>query len=139
MDKQTDIRTNTQNMIPVNTRTIGTPEGIYILYLEDYVHTFLKKILSDASQGELPKNRRKKEEDQAYQQEYLIERTLPQKIALYGRSIEENGRYRIVVSGAAVSDGSSEKLLQLNNTYFPSSDYIGDAGVSLNRESRLRI
>lgn len=95
MDKQTDIRTNTQNMIPVNTRTIGTPEGIYILYLEDYVHTFLKKILSDASQGELPKNRRKKEEDQAYQQEYLIERTLPQKIALYGRSIEENGRYRI--------------------------------------------
>jgi len=41
MDKQTDIRTNTQNMIPVNTRTIGTPEGIYILYLEDYEHTFL--------------------------------------------------------------------------------------------------
>lgn len=29
--------------IPVNTRTIGAPEGIYILYLEDYVHTFIKK------------------------------------------------------------------------------------------------
>lgn len=33
--------------IPVNTRTIGAPEGIYILYLEDYVHTFIKKIVSN--------------------------------------------------------------------------------------------
>lgn len=34
-------------ILPVNTRTIGTPEGIYILYLEDYVHTFLKKVLTE--------------------------------------------------------------------------------------------
>ena len=26
-------------ILPVNTRTIGTPEGIYILYLEDYIHS----------------------------------------------------------------------------------------------------
>ncbi len=128
MDKQTNILTNAQGFIPVNTRTIGTPEGIYILYLEDYVHTFIKKILSNT-----PQNVPLKE------QEYQIENTRQQEIALYGRSIEENGRYRIVISGAAVSDGGSDRIQQLNNTYFPSCAYIGNAGVSLNKDSRLRI
>ena len=35
--------------IPVNTRTVGDAknisEGIYVLYLEDYVHTFMKKLI----------------------------------------------------------------------------------------------
>ncbi|MDE6056213.1 MAG: hypothetical protein K2G55_21200, partial [Lachnospiraceae bacterium] len=81
MDKQTNILTNTQNVIPVNTRTIGAPEGIYILYLEDYVHTFIKKILSDNSQNVLLSDKHSKE-----QQEYQIERISSQEIALYGRS-----------------------------------------------------
>ena len=68
MDKQTNILSNTQNLIPVNTRTIGAPEGIYILYLEDYVHTFIKKILSVEDEKPHP------------------------DIALYGRSVEESGR-----------------------------------------------
>ncbi len=121
MDKQTNIHTNAQGFIPVNTRTIGAPEGIYILYLEDYVHTFMKKLLSN------------------YQQDCQIESTVQQEIALYGRSIEENGRYRIVISGAAVSDGGSDRIQQLNNTYFPSCSYIGNANVSLNKDSRLRL
>ncbi len=132
MDKQTNILTNTQNFIPVNTRTIGAPEGIYILYLEDYVHTFIKKLLSDnntqcVSMGE------------KQNQEYQIEKTLQQDIALYGRSVEENGRYRIVISGAAVLDGGREKIQQMNDTYFPSCAYIGNAGISLNKDSRLRL
>lgn len=139
MDKQTNILTNTQSLIPVNTRTIGAPEGIYILYLEDYVHTFIKKILSGSQQIVRSKDKQKNGELQEYQQEYQIESTLQQEIALYGRSVEENGRYRIVISGAAVSDGGIEKIQQLNSTYFPSCSYIGTASVSLNKDSRLRL
>lgn len=139
MDKQMNMLTDTQGIIPVNTRTIGVPEGIYILYLEDYVHTFIKKILSNNSANVLWKDKQRKEESQEYQQEYQIERTLQQEIALYGRTIEENGRYRIVISGAAVSDGGSERIQQLNSTYFPSCSYIGNASVSLNKDSRLRL
>lgn len=135
MDKQTNILTNPQGLIPVNIRTIGAPEGIYILYLEDYVHTFIKKILSGDQQNVLLRNRQKREEDQEYQ----VERTSQQEIALYGRSIEENGRYRLVISGAAAADGGTDRIRQLNNTYFPSCSYIGNAYVSLNKDSRLRL
>ena len=89
MDKQTNVLTNTQSLIPVNTRTIGAPEGIYILYLEDYVHTFIKKILSKNLQNESVRSQNRNKE---YPKEYQIERTSQQEIALYGRSIEENGR-----------------------------------------------
>ena len=139
MDKQTNIHTNAQGFIPVNTRTIGAPEGIYILYLEDYVHTFMKKLLSNTPQNASLKGRKRLGESQDYQQDCQIESTVQQEIALYGRSIEENGRYRIVISGAAVSDGGSDRIQQLNNTYFPSCSYIGNANVSLNKDSRLRL
>lgn len=137
MEKQTNILTTPQNLtpqdhilqdtvsrdgIPVNTRTIGAPEGIYILYIEDYVHTFIRKILSDSTQNE--------RSDEKIQQ---------RNIALYGRMIEESGRYRIVIPGAAVCDGGSERIQQLNNTYFPSCSYIGNAVVSFNKDSRLRL
>ncbi len=136
MDKQTNVLTNTQSLIPVNTRTIGAPEGIYILYLEDYVHTFIKKILSKNLQNESVRSQNRNKE---YPKEYQIERTSQQEIALYGRSIEENGRYRIVISGAGVLNDGFDKIQQLNNTYFPTCSYIGNACVSLNKDSRLRI
>ena len=143
MDKKTNILSNTQDINPVNTRTIGAPEGIYILYLEDYVHTFFKKLLADKPQNTPVTDGYKKEGDQKYQQEYQqeyqIEKTLQQDVALYGRSLEENGRYRIVISGAAILDGGIEKIQQLNNTYFPSCAYIGNAKASLNRDSKLRL
>ena len=115
MDKQTNILSNTQNLIPVNTRTIGAPEGIYILYLEDYVHTFIKKILSVEDEKPHP------------------------EIALYGRSVEESGRFRIVVSGAAALEGGGDRIQQLNNTYFPSCAYIGNAKADYNKDLKLRI
>ena len=31
--------------IPVNTRAVGDPKGDYLLYLEDYVHTFIRRTL----------------------------------------------------------------------------------------------
>lgn len=117
MDKQTNILTNSQNLsVPVNTRTIGAPEGIYILYIEDYVHTFIRKILSESTQGEAS-------EDELQQR----------SIALYGGMIEENGRYRIVISGATASEGGN------SSAYFPSCSYIGNAIVSYNKDSRLRL
>ena len=115
MDKQTNILSNTQNLIPVNTRTIGAPEGIYILYLEDYVHTFIKKILSVEDEKPHP------------------------DIALYGRSVEESGRFRIVVSGAAALEGGGDRIQQLNNTYFPSCAYIGNAKADYNKDMQLRM
>lgn len=115
MDKQTNILSNTQNLIPVNTRTIGAPEGIYILYLEDYVHTFIKKILSVEDEKPHP------------------------DIALYGRSVEESGRFRIVVSGAAALEGGVDRIQQLNNTYFPSCAYIGNAKAEYNKDMQLRM
>ncbi len=115
MDKQTNILSNTQNLIPVNTRTIGAPEGIYILYLEDYVHTFIKKILSVEDEKPHP------------------------DIALYGRSVEESGRFRIVVSGAAALEGGGDRIQQLNNTYFPSCAYIGSAKADYNKDMQLRM
>lgn len=116
--------------IPVNTRTIGAPEGIYILYLEDYVHTFLKKIVS---------NKKKTEEDLRKNSEYQIEINALSNIALYGSILEEGGRYRIVISGAALLDSGKDKIQQLNNTYFPSRTYIGTASVSQNKDQGLRL
>lgn len=119
------IPVRTSAILPVNTRTIGAPEGIYILYLEDYVHTFMKKILSD-------------KKTQSALSGDVLEGIQPD-IALFGRCVEENGRYRIVVSGAAVLQESGNKVKQYNDTYFPSCTYIGSACVSLNKDSRLRL
>lgn len=66
--------------IPINTRTVGTPGGIYILYLEDYVHTFIKKLLPQ-----------------------------PAEITLWGKRYEDDGRSVFVVSGAARQAYSEEE------------------------------
>ena len=116
--------------IPVNTRTIGAPEGIYILYLEDYVHTFIKKIVS---------NKKNVEDDLRKSDEYQIETNVSSNIAMYGNILEEGGRYRIVISGAAILDGNRNKIQQLNDTYFPSCTYIGTASASQNKDQGLRL
>lgn len=129
MDKQTNKVTDNAGVpsaiLPVNTRTIGAPEGIYILYLEDYVYTFLKKLLPD------------KKAKNAFSEE--IFENASRDVALYGRRIEENGRCRIVVSGAAQLEGRREKIKKYNDTYFPSCTFIGSAYISLNKDIGLRI
>ncbi|MCM1182217.1 MAG: LysM peptidoglycan-binding domain-containing protein [Roseburia sp.] len=72
-------QTNT-SQIPINTRTVGAPSGIYILYLEDYVHTFIRKLLPQQTE-----------------------------ITLWGRRYEENGRSILVVSGAMQKTFSEEE------------------------------
>lgn len=141
MDKQSNVLFNTRLQelhqgsgngvsIPVNTRTIGAPEGIYILYLEDYVHTFIKKIVS---------NKKIVEDDLRKSAEYKIETNVSSNIALYGNILEEGGRYRIIISGAATFDGNRDKIQQLNDTYFPSCTYIGMANASQNKDQGLRL
>lgn len=141
MDKQSNVLFNTRLQelhqdfgnavsIPVNTRTIGAPEGIYILYLEDYVHTFIKKIIS---------NKKMMEDDLRKSAEYQIETNASSNIALYGNILEEGGRYRIIISGAAILDGNRDKIQQINDTYFPSCTYIGTASATQNKEQGLRL
>jgi len=141
MDKQSNVLFNTRLQelhqgsgngvsIPVNTRTIGAPEGIYILYLEDYVHTFIKKLIS---------NKKIVEDDLRKSAEYKIETNVSSNIALYGNVLEEGGRYRIIISGAATLDGNRDKIQQLNDTYFPSCTYIGMANASQNKDQGLRL
>lgn len=130
MDKQTNTPTLTNSQFPINTRTIGTPEGIYILYLEDYVHTFIKKLLATWNEANLALRK---------DDEYQIEQTAQPNIALYGKSIEESGRYRIVISGAASIGHNTEKIQQINDTYFPDSAFIATARLSSNKDSNLRM
>lgn len=108
MDKQ-----NNGSQIPVNTRTIGTPEGIYILYLEDYVHTFIKKFTAA----------------------YYVNAPTPTEIALFGRRYEEEGSSVLVVSGAAQQPFPEDK----GTRYFPSCAFLGNAKVGINKESGMRL
>ena len=71
--------------------------------------------------------------------DYQIETNVSSNIALYGKVLEESGRYRIVISGAAILDGNKDKIQQLNNTYFPSCTYIGTANASQNKDQGLRL
>ena len=130
MDKQANNSSNTQKQIPVNTRTIGNPEGIYILYIEDYVHTFIKKLLSEKNAD----NRPLRTDDTCQ-----IEKSMQPDLALYGSCIEENGRYRLVISGAAALDGKNGKIQHFNDAYFPTCAYIGSAYISRNKDNHLRL
>lgn len=100
--------------IPVNTRTVGDAknisEGIYVLYLEDYVHTFIKKLI--------------------YEQE-------PDTIAgtsvnLYGSSFERASQSIIVISGATTSE-------QTGKSYFSADAPLCTALVCLNKDRGVRL
>ncbi len=109
MDRQTS-----STQIPVNTRTVGKPSGIYILYLEDYVHTLMNKLLAEkinAGNG----------------------RTY--EVALYGKRFDEDGRSLLVISGAAQNPFSEER----GRLIFPSCSFIGNAKIEANKDSGLRL
>lgn len=107
MDKQT---TN----IPVNTRTVGDAkhisEGIYVLYLEDYVHTFIKKLI--------------------YEQE--PDTIAGTSISMYGSSFERSSQSIMVVSGATTSE-------QTDKNYFPAETALCTALVTLNKDRGIRF
>ncbi len=111
MDKQE------ASSVPVNTRVVGDAasilEGIYVLYLEDYVHTFIKKLVYEHTQsdGENARNA---------------------AIDLYGSCFEKDAQKIMVVSGAALKGQESGK-------YFAASGKIGTAFVGRNKDKGIRL
>lgn len=101
--------------IPVNARTVGNAkhifEGIYVLYLEDYVHTFIKKLLYD-------------------EQEY--DDMLGVSVCMYGSSFEKESQNIMVVSGAVLSD-------QAEKNNFPKESKLCTALVKLNKDRGIRF
>lgn len=101
--------------IPVNARTVGNAkhifEGIYVLYLEDYVHTFIKKLLYD-------------------EQEY--DDMLGVSVCMYGSSFEKESQNIMVVSGAVLSD-------QAEKNNFSKETKLCTALVKLNKDRGIRF
>lgn len=117
MDKHKENLQNPLNsQIPVNTRIIGTPNGIYVLYLEDYVHTFIKKLLEESTNKNNLYN-------------------FTNEIFFYGNRFEEDKKIILVVSGAADTD------LTKNSTkkYFSEIMLLGIAKASFNKDLGIRI
>lgn len=100
--------------IPVNTRTVGKPSGIYILYLEDYVYTFIKKLLEEKTG---------------------LDNDAEYEISLFGKRFDEEGRSVLVISGAAQNPFSEEKGRQT----FQNSTFLGNAKIEANKDGRLRL
>ena len=98
--------------IPVNTRAVGDPKGDYLLYLEDYVHTFIRKVYQeDSTQG-------KKRE-----------------ISLWGYEFEEQGRVYLVISGAI--DQSLPAVS--GERFFPSCYCIGQATIQEGTDTQIGL
>lgn len=104
------------SQIPINTRIIGTPGGVYVLYLEDYVHTFIKKLISE----NMKKNNSYKTTGE---------------ITLYGNRFDEDGTSILVVSGAVSIDFMADKA----DKYFADCILIGIAKASINKDGGIRI
>jgi nucleoid-associated protein YgaU len=106
---------SSKTQIPVNTRTVGNPllntggEGIYTLYIEDYVHTFLQKNLENGK--------------------------IAIKTALFGKYIDD----KFIVSGAVLSSGSAAKDKDTCAAYFPACEYLGTATVTRNDKDNARF
>ena len=98
-------KTDDSSVIPVNTRCIGKPSGIYILYIEDYVHTYIRKILSIKYYANL----------------------MNPRLALYGKKYQSEWQIILVIFGAAVLDEKDSKEL-IQNTIIIA---IGNLGTKI--------
>ena len=100
--------------IPVNTRTVGDAknisEGIYVLYLEDYVHTFMKKLIYEQGPDTIAGT----------------------SVNLYGSSFERASQNIMVISGATTSD-------QIDKSYFSASAPLCTAIVCLSKDRGIRF
>ncbi len=111
MDKQQCERKE----IPVNARAVGNPAGMNVLYLEDYVHTFVKKII------------KKDEDDRGCE------------IFLYGYEFDEEGRHFLIVSGAYQCESRYDRPEKIGMQYFPMSQYLGVASIHSDGISEMNM
>lgn len=111
MDRQIEQEKIT---IPVNTRTIGMPGGAYVLYIEDYVHTFIRKFLdeSNAKGAEC-------------------------RVRLYGYAQNESGQCVLMVSGAVQDEDGP--LMEKGQQIFTKYQNIASAKISYGKNERIRF
>ena len=100
-----DRQQNDRKEIPVNARAVGTPMGMNVLYIEDYVHTFVKKVV-----------RNDVEENGC-------------EIYLYGYEFDEEEKHFFVVSGAYQHESRYDRPEKIGAQFFPTSHYLGIANI----------
>lgn len=110
MDKQLN-----RKEIPVNTRAVGSPIGMNILYLEDYVHTFIKKLI-------------KKDEDEN-----------GCEVFLYGYEFDEGEKHFLIISGAYQHENRYDRPEKIGAQFFPTSQYLGIAEIHSDGVSEMNM
>ena len=111
MDRQQLDRTE----VPVNARAVGSPMGMNVLYLEDYVHTFIKKLI-------------KNDEDEN-----------GCEVFLYGYEFDEEGKHFLIVSGAYQHESRYDRPEKLGAEFFPMSQYLGAATIHSDGVSEMNM
>ncbi|MBQ6787953.1 MAG: LysM peptidoglycan-binding domain-containing protein [Lachnospiraceae bacterium] len=101
--------------IPVNARAVGNPMGMNVLYLEDYVHTFIKKLI-------------KNDEDEN-----------GCEVFLYGYEFDEEGKHFLVVSGAYQHESRYDRPEKVGAQFFPMSQYLGAATIHSDGVSEMNM
>lgn len=101
--------------IPVNARAVGSPMGMNVLYLEDYVHTFIKKLI-------------KNDEDEN-----------GCEVFLYGYEFDEEGKHFLVVSGAYQHESRYDRPEKIGAQFFPMSQYLGAATIHSDGVSEMNM
>lgn len=101
--------------IPINARAIGTPTGMNVLYLEDYVHTFIKKLVKND------------EEDRG------------SEVFLYGYEFDDDGKHFLIVSGAYEHEDRRDIPEKIGAQYFPDGKFLGTAGIHSDGVSEMNM
>lgn len=101
--------------IPVNARAVGSPMGMNVLYLEDYVHTFIKKLI-------------KNDEDEN-----------GCEVFIYGYEFDEEGKHFLVVSGAYQHESRYDRPEKIGAQFFPMSHYLGAATIHSDGVSEMNM
>ena len=89
--------------------------GMNILYLEDYVHTFIKKLVKSD------------EEDNGCE------------VFLYGYEFDEEGTHFLIVSGAYHHESRYDRTEKIGLQYFPMSQYLGEATIHSDGISEMNM
>lgn len=110
-----DRQQNSRKEIPVNARAVGNPMGINVLYMEDYVHTFIKKIVKNDVDGN------------------------GCEVFLYGYEFDEDGKHFFVVSSAYQLESRYDRPEKIGVKFFPESHYLGTANIHSDGVSQMNM
>lgn len=89
--------------------------GMDVLYLEDYVHTFIRKLIQNDEDGN------------------------GCEVYLYGYEFEEEGKHFLVVSGAYQYESRYDKPERIGTQFFSMSQYLGAAVIHSDGVSEMNM